>query len=162
MVVRRPWFKAICSCLQLERVRYHGPNLYAFPVNWSRIEEVWLNCEYCRKQLFIVNVPRAGMSKKNSTFRCLKSRPSRRLEMSRNICPVTLRQFQGDLGYSVHRVARDSGTRYVQWQSCHVHSTYTQTWASEYLRCRCIRCLCVSVLGSTRRPVEWVPGHSRG
>jgi len=46
----------------------------------------------------------------------------------------------GDLGYSVHRVARDSGTRYVQWQSCHMHGTFTQTWASEYLRCRCIRC----------------------
>jgi hypothetical protein len=134
-------------------------------------------------------------------------------------------KMNGDLGCNMHRAARDSGTRYVQWQSCHVHSTFTQTWASEYQRCRCIWCfkrdhhflvpgpnlamqyfflslscsfcthfvfcepggivdmttgykleglgiesewrrdfpdLSRPVLGSTRRPIEWVPGHSQG
>jgi len=103
--------KAVCSCLQLEKVRHPGPNLYTtIPVNWSRIEKGWLNCEYCRMQFCGVNVPPAGMPKKNSTFWCLKTRPSSRLEMSRNIYPIPRRTDTSGIVCTVQLLTVGRGT----------------------------------------------------
>jgi hypothetical protein len=57
--------KAVCSCFQLGKLRYHAPNLVkAFAVNYSRIKKGWPNCEYCRKHFCKVKVAPSGMPNK--------------------------------------------------------------------------------------------------